>query len=73
MTRRPRWSPESEDESPGQLNGDSNERDGEAGMFDTLDEQIESTQGRSPTYAERVVRYLAVAGLSALLFGGLFW
>ncbi|MBZ5571808.1 MAG: hypothetical protein LAO09_08015 [Acidobacteriia bacterium] len=42
-------------------------------MFDTLDEQIESTQGRSPTYAERVVRYLAVAGLSALLFGGLFW
>jgi hypothetical protein len=61
-----------EDESPGQLNGDSNERDGEAGMFDTLDEQIESTQGRSPTHAERAVRYLVVAVLSVVLFGGLY-
>jgi hypothetical protein len=41
-------------------------------MFNTLEEQIESTQGRSPTQAERLVRYLVVAVLSVLLFGGLF-
>jgi hypothetical protein len=41
-------------------------------MFNTLDEQIESPKGRSPTQVERLVRYLVVAVLSVLLFGGLF-
>jgi hypothetical protein len=40
-------------------------------MFNNLDDQIENIQGRSPTQAERVVRYLVVAALSVLLFGGL--
>jgi hypothetical protein len=40
-------------------------------MFNNLDEQIEITQGRGPTQAERLVRYLVVAVLSVLLFGGL--
>ncbi len=41
-------------------------------MFNTLDQQIESTEGRSPSQAERLVRYLVVAVLSVLLFGELF-
>jgi hypothetical protein len=40
-------------------------------MFNNLEEQIESTQGRSPSQVERLVRYLVVAVLSVLLFGGL--
>ena len=41
-------------------------------MFNNLDEQIETTLGRGPTYTERLVRYLVVAVLSVLLFGGLY-
>jgi hypothetical protein len=41
-------------------------------MFNNLDEQIESTQGSIPTQTERFARFLVVAVLSALLFGGLF-
>ena len=41
-------------------------------MFNNLEEQIESTQGSSPSQVERLVRYLVVAVLSVLLFGGLF-
>ena len=41
-------------------------------MFNNLEEQIEITQGRGPTQAERFVRYLIVAVLSVLSFGGLF-
>jgi hypothetical protein len=40
-------------------------------MFNNLDEQIESVQGRGPNKAERLVRYLVVAVVSILLFGGL--
>jgi hypothetical protein len=39
-------------------------------MFSTLEEQIEDTEGKSPTYAQRIGRYIVVAVLSALLFGG---
>ena len=45
---------------------------GEKVMFNNLDEQIEITQGSGPTQIERLVRYLVVAVLSVLLFGGLF-
>lgn len=41
-------------------------------MFDTLDRQIESTQGMPPTQVERLIRYLVVFILSVILFGGLF-
>lgn len=41
-------------------------------MFNNLDEQIESIQGRRPSQAERIVRYLVVSVLSVLLFEGLF-
>jgi len=41
-------------------------------MFDNLDEQIERAEGTSSTYVERLVRYLIVAVLSVVLFGGLF-
>jgi hypothetical protein len=41
-------------------------------MFNNLDEQIENTQGQSPTQIERLVRYVVVTLLSVLLFGGLF-
>ena len=39
-------------------------------MFNTLEEQIETTEGRSPTYAQRLARYAVVAVLSVVLFGG---
>jgi hypothetical protein len=45
--------------------------DGEKAMFNNLDEQIESVQGTGPNKAERFVRYLVVAVLSVLVFGGL--
>ena len=41
-------------------------------MFDNLDKQIERTEGTSSTYVERLVRYLLVALLSVVSFGGLF-
>jgi hypothetical protein len=41
-------------------------------MFNNLDEQIESTVGETSTPAARVLRYLIVAALSIILFGGLF-
>ncbi len=39
-------------------------------LFNTLERQIETTQGRSPTYPQRLARYLVVAVLSVALFGG---
>ena len=41
-------------------------------MFSNLDEQIETTQGASPTRAERLVRYLVVTLVTILVFGGIF-
>ena len=41
-------------------------------MFNNLDEQIEITQGSGPTQSERLGRYLIVAALSVLSFGGVF-
>ncbi len=40
-------------------------------MFNNLEEQIESTQGESPTTAELWFRRLVVVGLSLLVFIGL--
>jgi hypothetical protein len=41
-------------------------------MFNTLDEEIEKTEDKSPNQTERVVRYLPVALLSVIVFGGIF-
>lgn len=41
-------------------------------MFSNLDEQIESTVGASPGRSERVLRFLLVAAVSIVVFGGLF-
>jgi hypothetical protein len=40
-------------------------------MFDTLDQQIDRTQGAIPTQGERLIRYLVVGVLSVVLFGSL--
>jgi len=41
-------------------------------MFQTLDEQIERTEGGRPTTSERLVRFAGIAIVSVVLFGGLF-
>lgn len=42
-------------------------------MFDNLDDQIASGQATNSTRAERAIRYLVVAVVSVVVFGGLFW
>ena len=41
-------------------------------MFESLDEEIKITEGAGPTGKERLVRYLSVAILSVVVFGGLY-
>jgi hypothetical protein len=41
-------------------------------MFCSLDEQIEVTEGGHPTIRERLIRFLGVAILSVVAFGGLY-
>ncbi len=41
-------------------------------MFDSLDERIQSTEGTVPTKLDRAIRILVIAGISVILFGGLF-
>jgi len=41
-------------------------------MFGSLDEQIETTEGRHLAVRERLVRLAGVAILSVLMFGGLY-
>ncbi|MGA2716383.1 MAG: hypothetical protein ABSG41_25085 [Bryobacteraceae bacterium] len=40
-------------------------------MFDSLDEQMKKDEKQQSTTSERVVRYLAIAAVSVLIFGGL--
>lgn len=40
-------------------------------MFDSLDEQIKKDENKQSTTSERVLRYLAIAAVSVLIFGGL--
>ena len=40
-------------------------------MFNSLDQEIEKSEGRGPVGTSSVVRYLIVVVLSALLFSGL--
>ena len=40
-------------------------------MFSTLDEQIESTESTHASKSDRLVRFLIILLVSALVFGGL--
>jgi hypothetical protein len=42
-------------------------------MFQTLDEQIESTEGVRPTMRARLVRLVGVVMVMAVLIGGLYF
>ena len=42
-------------------------------MFQTLDEQIEKTEGGHLTNRERLARYAGMAVLAIIVFGGLFF
>jgi len=41
-------------------------------MFHSLEEEIESTEGGHPKAIERVVRFVGIAVLSVVVFGGLY-
>jgi hypothetical protein len=41
-------------------------------MFDNLDEQIANAEAANSTKAQRVIRYLVIAVVSVVVFGGLF-
>ena len=42
-------------------------------MFQTLDEQIERTEGGRPTTSARLVRFAEIAIVLVCLFGGLYF
>jgi len=42
-------------------------------MFNSLDEQIERGEGRTPTRWERLLQYAGVLLVSTVLFGGLYF
>jgi len=41
-------------------------------MFSNLEEQIEKSQGQAVSPTTRLLRYLGVLGLTAVLFGSLY-
>jgi hypothetical protein len=40
-------------------------------MFDSLDEQLKKVEQQESTPKERLLRYLAIAAVSVLIFGGI--
>jgi Ni,Fe-hydrogenase I cytochrome b subunit len=42
-------------------------------MFDSLDDQMKQDQNKETSKTERIVRWIAVAISSVLLFGGLYY
>ena len=42
-------------------------------MFDSLDEQIKADEHKSESAKERTVKWLLVALVSIIVFGGLYW
>jgi hypothetical protein len=42
-------------------------------MFQTVDEQIESTEGGRPTISARLVRFASIAVVLVLFFAGLYF
>ena len=41
-------------------------------MFGNLDEQIDATVGAAPKPGQKIMRYLIVAVVSMIVFGGVF-
>jgi len=46
--------------------------DGVTAMFNSLDEQIVTTEGTRPTTGQRLIRFLWIAIVTVLVFGGLY-
>lgn len=42
-------------------------------MFQTLDEQIETTESGRPTVSARLVRFAGIAAILVVLFAGLYY
>jgi hypothetical protein len=42
-------------------------------MFDSLDEQMKKDEARETTSKERMMRWLLIAVVSVLVFGGLYY
>jgi hypothetical protein len=42
-------------------------------MFESLDDTMKRDENATSTKSERIVRYVAIAAASVLLFGGLFF
>jgi amino acid permease len=40
-------------------------------MFDSLDDQLKKVEQHESTTKERILRYLAIAAVSVLIFGGI--
>lgn len=40
-------------------------------MFDSLDEQLKKVESQESTRKERILRYIAIAAASVLIFGGI--
>jgi hypothetical protein len=40
-------------------------------MFDSLDEQLKKVEQQESTMKERLLRYLTIAAVSVLIFGGI--
>ena len=42
-------------------------------MFDSLDEQIKADEHKAVSSRERMLRWLLIALVSVIVFGGLYW
>jgi len=42
-------------------------------MFQTIDEQIETTEGGRPSTTARLVRFASIAAILVVLFAGLYY
>jgi hypothetical protein len=45
----------------------------ESAMFQTIDEQIESTEGGHPTMSSRLARFAGIAVVLLVFFAGLYF
>ena len=42
-------------------------------MFETIDEQVEETEGGRPTARSRMLRFVGIAAIVAIFVGGLYF
>lgn len=57
----------------GQTDAQSSLRMMESAMFQTIDEQIESTEGGRPTMSSRLARFTGIAVVLLVFFAGLYF